>query len=175
MSSALENPDKGPACSPTRPPGAQPGAQGSQGPDVSARIRFPDLFICSAPQARGEPLGLQTADPEQSVAVGRGLPRGMRGENQGKGPPMSGYSGWTLFHFLLSLSFRAEVLLRPREGQPLPQSHTAGGGPLSACGPAPVPFARGSDMLPRAPRWVDRWVFWGQTWDRLGVHGPEWP
>lgn len=47
------------------PPGPGRPARGSGEPGPGCVCpRFPDLFICSAPQAQGEPLGLLTADPE---------------------------------------------------------------------------------------------------------------
>lgn len=44
-------------------PGSPARGSGEPGPGCVCP-RFPDLFICSAPQAQGEPLGLLTADPE---------------------------------------------------------------------------------------------------------------
>lgn len=164
MSSAFESPNKGPARSPTQP--REP-SQGLRGARSWTCLRFiPRLFICSGPWAQGA-----SGPPDSRPWTGCGMGGGSWGEwveNQGECPPtqsrgVRGCSGWVpLFPFVPPLSFSV-VILRPREGQPLPQGHTAQGRPLGAhCSPLPRGFLLMGHLWCQGPLLGDHWPLWMQ-------------
>lgn len=152
---------------PAPPPSPGSPARGSGEPDPGrVCASFPVCLSALVPGPRG-PLGLLTAGPGQGVAW-EGAAWGEWVENQGECPPtqsrgVRGCSGWVpLFPFVPPLSFSV-VILRPREGQPLPQGHTAQGRPLGAhCSPLPRGFLLMGHLWCQGPLLGDHWPLWMQ-------------
>lgn len=143
MSSAFENPDKGPACSPTRP--REP-SQGLRGARARMCLHWAPrlVYLLCSPGPRG---GLWASRQQTLSAVwlwGGGVP-GAAGDRQRGRPRRAEERGGVL----VGLLFPAVPLTLSGDSEAQRGSHTAQGGAWVLA--APVPCGRGSDMMPWVP------------------------